>query len=164
MEPEVLFLRYAVPCAFQLVMSHKLTPRGRDELEQAAIEGRKIERARLERTFPKAIIRMARYYAGERDIWNFVGHYFRKIHNTIIAATNQPDDIKDLCMVHEAEVVSLESGLMVVKYSGSLLLPKEYRGERIRRGVKSVFVPQAKIRDRVTIHWKYAVELVDEKE
>jgi hypothetical protein len=159
MEPEVLFLRYAVPCAFQLVMSKKITEDERHELELAAIEGRAVSMEKIDRIFSAAHGRRDRLYGDKLWSPDFVGKYWREDHNEIIARLEQPDSAKDLCMVHKAEVISV-GDLMVVKYVGSELLPESYRGER-RRSVKKVFLPDVRIGDRVTIHWNYAVELLE---
>jgi len=160
---DILFQRYAVPCAFQLVMSRKLSQDQLDDLEQRAAEGNAWSREVLEETFPTAFSRIRTCFP-DQDVWEIdvVRGYFRDKHNPIVKDLDVDDRYRNLCMVHEAEVLEvIDDEWMRVCYEGSELFPEgsKYRGRQERR-VKRMFVPDVVKGEKVTIHWKYAVEKI----
>lgn len=154
---EVFFLRYAFPCAFVLRERGEVDDVVVSELEGAALAGRVLPRAFLERVFKKAFGRMRRVAVELKlDVWDarVVKEYFRGRHNEFIAAgdgyyAQAPSDIRRLCRVEAAVVEGVRDGVLLVRYGG---------GER---AVNGAFVLGAKPGDRVTIHYGYAVEKLE---
>lgn len=152
-EPEVYFLRYAFPCAYVLKTIKKIDEETYQTLEDAAINKKVLPRGDLEKIFENAFKNM-RIVAEElrKDIWDLrvIKAYFLRRHNEIIEknpATGHTS--KNLCKVHKAEIIEIKDDYLLVKY-----------GEGGHRPVLRIFVPKAKVGDRVTIHYGYAVEKI----
>jgi len=161
MKVENYFLRYAYPCTYIKVQRGEITEQEMHELEDIAIHNKPVSRARLERVFTKAFPNID--IIAERlhkDRWDpdLMKDYFMKYHNEFIAAGHgiyaiAPPTFKDICMVHIADVTELKDGILSVRYAKA-------DGTPHKRNVFNVFVPNAKIGDKVTVHYGYAVELV----
>ncbi|HLC65684.1 MAG TPA: hypothetical protein VJI46_06195 [Candidatus Nanoarchaeia archaeon] len=150
MEPEILFLRYAFPCAFILRTRGKISARDYGRLEYAAKHGKKLPQAFLEKSFPKAIEKL-RIVANGQNIWNCgtIRKYFINRHNSMIddnlfSWKNAPSSLKELCKVKKARVMEKKGRVLVAKYGKS---------------ARPVFnLCNAKPGDYVMIHYGYAVE------
>ena len=154
---ERLFLKYAFPCTFVIRQRGQVDDETFAKLERAALEGRKVGRTVLERVYKKAFARLRKVAKGlkEKGYWSerVVREYFLRRHNGMIAGDedyrNAPKVLRELCKVVTAKVLEKGEGFLVVAY-----------GKGKIRTVGSVFVPEAKIGDKVTIHYGYAVEVM----
>lgn len=152
MEPEVYFLRYAFPCSHIICKIRKeINEEEYKKMERAAAENKVLPREFLEKVFFRAFERISKI-ADElgKDKWNkeVIKEYFVNRHNDFVHNSENPETFKDLCRVHKAEIVELTGNELVVKY-----------GKNKKRKVKS-YVKNAKVGDKVVIHYFYAVEKV----
>jgi hypothetical protein len=154
MRNETYFLRYAYPCVFIAKQRGEVDDEIMEKLRIAAVKDAPIDRALIEKSFFRAFRRM-RIVAEEmgRDVWDIevIKDYFITRHNMIIDAgletyAKAPESLKKLCRVSEGKVVAIKKGALVIDLSTE------------RRAVNSDFVPEAKVGDRVTVHYGYAVE------
>ena len=157
MRSEVLFLKYAFPCAFVIRQRGEINEEEFKRLEEAAIHNKVLPREMLERIFFRAFERIKIVAQSmKRDIWDaeVIRAYFVKKHNAIIdegmySYATAPPSLKDLCKVHKATVKDIKDDILIVEY-----------GTGKRRPVMKSLVPNAKKGDKVTIHYGYAIEQV----
>ena len=157
MTPELYFLRYSFPCASTRLQLKKITQEMYDKVEDCAMNGKQLERKVLEETFPEAIERLRRLAKEmHKEYWSIevIRQYFLKGgHNDVInrgegVYATYPETMKEFCRVHIGKVIDKKEQVLKVEYNGK---------ERI---VFRTFVPDAKVGDRVTIHYGFAVEKV----
>lgn len=155
MRVENYFLRYAFPCAFIIKQRGEINKEEYDKLFDIAVNNKLVEREKLEKIFFRAfkyINELAK--EKKRDKWDFevIKEYFLKKHNELIKQgigvyKNAPKTLKDLSKVNEAEIINKKGNILEVKFNNK------------KRFVSNVFVPDAKIGDKVRIHYGFAVEL-----
>lgn len=157
MRVEKYFLRYAFPCAFVIRARNEIDDAAYSELEDAAVKGKLIEKDKLEKIFNRAFAELSRI-AKERgkNKWDpsVIRHYFLNEHNKIIdrregSYKNFPPTLCELSKVLVGEIIEKNNDILSVKIK-----------DKIRR-VLNHFVPEAKEGDKVTVHYGYAVEVVD---
>ena len=157
MEPEVLFLKYAFPCAFVIKQRGEIDNKRFKTLEDAAINNTVLSRNLLEKIFFRAFERIdnvAREMKRSRWDAEVIHEYFIRKHNEIIdkgmySYATAPESLKDLCKVHVATVKRISGKYLVVGY-----------GDERTRPVMSDHVRGIKEGEKVTIHYGYAVEKV----
>jgi len=159
MTPERYFFIYAFPCAYLKLERGDLTKKEYELLEKKFLNKDSPDRRELERVFSPAFVWIKRISERlNKDIWDFnvIYEYWNKEHNEIInngegKYSEYPEVLKDLCRIHEAEIVRKQEdkNILLVKYN------------RKQRAVFSHLVPNAKIGDKVKIHYAYAVEEVE---
>lgn len=156
---EVLFVKYAFPCAFIIRQRGEISQKELDELEAAAINGKVLDRVFLERVFFRAFRRIE-ILAQEmkKDKWDYevIHHYFVSRHNELIengmeAYATAPETMKDLCRVHRAKIMKVKGNYLVVQYGK----------ENKLRPVMGEMISNPKVGELVTIHYGYAVEKVN---
>ncbi len=157
MEPEVLFLKYAFPCAFIIKQRGEIDSKTFKTLEDAAVNNNVLDRSLLEKIFFRAFERIDKVAVEmKRHRWDaeVIREYFVKRHNEIIdngmySYAAAPESLKDLCKVHVATVKRISGKYLVVGY-----------GDERTRPVMGNLVRGVKEGDKVTIHYGYAVEKV----
>ena len=157
MEPEVLFLKYAFPCAFVIKQRGEIDNKTFKTLEDAAINNTVLSHSLLEKIFFRAFERIGNVAKEmKRHRWDaeVIREYFVRRHNEIIdkgmySYAKAPESLKDLCRVHVATVKSVSGNYLVVGY-----------GDERTRPVMSDLVRGIKEGEKVTIHYGYAVEKV----
>jgi hypothetical protein len=156
LSPESYFLRYAFPCTYVIKQRGDITQKTFDILEKAVMKSGKVDRALLESVYKKAFERL-RNLAIEmkKDYWSIdvLKEYFRNKHNSLIMIgdgnyAHAPESLKEMCKVQKAVIVEKKEGFLVVKYNKDKT-----------RVVGSIFLPNARIGDRVLIHHGFAVEM-----
>ncbi|MFH1289998.1 MAG: hypothetical protein ABIH92_01175 [Nanoarchaeota archaeon] len=156
MEPEVYFIKYGYPCAHILcTVRGDVSEEKFKEMEQAAIQGKVMDRAYLEKVFFRAFDRIKKI-AEEmgKDKWDVdvIREYFCVRHNSVLMDSDYPESFKEMCKTYKAEIVSEEEdGEVVVSYVSE-------DGKEKKRKVKKDYFPELKVGDKVWIHWQYAVE------
>ena len=155
MKPEAFFLKFAFPCAFIAKQRGEITEEEHELLQKAAISGDALDRRLLERIFHNAFdkIKIIAEKSG-KDRWDIdvIKDYFYTEHNRFLCAGKYielPGTLRELCKVHEAVVKEKREDVLIVEYKGK------------RRPVMDHLVPEAKVGDKVRIHYGYAVEKVD---
>ena len=163
MRIENFFLRYAYPCAYIIMHRGELSQTELKELEKIAIENREISRERLERIFHRAfafIDEFAEKYNAYRWDPFIIKEYFYSFHNEVIDAgagtyKTAPETLKELSRVEKAKIIDKRDNILFVEYT-------DKKGNKKTRNVFNSFVSNAKIKDTVTIHYGYAIEIVEE--
>lgn len=154
MKVESYFLRYAYPCAFIIRDRKEIDDKTMEIMKKAAIANKPLDKKLLGKVFHRAFKRIS-LLAKEmkKDKWDFevIKRYFRERHNEEIDKgvayyAHAPESLRELSKVVEAEIVDKMSGFFVVQY------------EHKTRTVSSLFVSDANIGDKVTIHYGFAVE------
>jgi hypothetical protein len=151
---EKYFLKYAFPCAFLKLERKEITDKEYKELESKFLEGDSVSRSKLEKIFKPAFIRIKRLAKKmNKDYWNFdvMKEYWLNEHNKLIEENDggyseQTEKFKDLCRIHVAEIIEKDGNKFIVQYSNK------------KRRVYNSILPEADRGDRVTIHFKYAIE------
>jgi hydrogenase maturation factor len=154
MRNETYFLRYAYPCLFVIKQRGEIDDALMEKLRLAAVKDEPVDRFLLEKIFFRAFKRMKNVAKELRkDVWDIevIKDYFIGRHNLMIDAgletyEKAPESLKKLCKVSEGKIVAIKKGALVVDLGNE------------RRPVNSDFVPDAKIGDKVTVHYGYAVE------
>ena len=159
---ENFFLRYAYPCAYIIMQRKEISPEELEELEDIAINNKEISRERLEKVFHRAfdfIDQLAEKNCSYRWDPEVIKEYFHSYHNEVIDKgegiyATAPEMLKELSRVEKAKVTDKKDDVLAVEY-------KDKKGKLKSRCVLNHFVPSVKIRDIVTIHYGYAVEVID---
>jgi hypothetical protein len=153
---ERYFFKYAFPCARVKLKLGSLTQEKYDELERIFLENDFPDKEVLEKTFPPAFRRIGNL-AEKRDkeMWDesVVEEYWTKNHNEIIDDGDgmygeASEEFKDLCKVHEAEIVEKGQNSLIVRYDGK------------ERRVSDFLVKDVSVGDKVRIHFAFAIEIV----
>lgn len=157
MNPQLLFLKYAFPCAFVARQRKEITQEEHDLLEKMACEKIPVDIKLVERVFFRAVERMKKN-ADEKNIphWSesCVRAYFVDNHNELIE-TNQymygkaPLALKELCKV--------QLGKIIEKKNDEYALVQFENGKT--RPIHLQLVPRVKDNDRVYVHYSYACEV-----
>ena len=156
--PERYFLKYAYPCSFVLVDLGKISDEKRKELEEKLLKNKLIDRLELENIFVAAFKRIKQIAKEmKKDYWDLdviKEYFFGEKHNDFIDKQDGmyakfSSTIRDLCKVHKAVITEKRENILTVKYSG------------VARNVFATLVPDAKVGDKVTVHWAFAIEKVD---
>lgn len=157
MKVENFFLRYAYPCAYIILQRGEISDNELKALGKIAIRNNEISKERLEKVFHRAfefIDELAKKRG--KDIWDFeiIKEYFYSYHNEVIdkgvgVYGNAPETLKELSKIEKAIVKDKKDDVLIVEYAGKI------------RNVLNHFVTDAKIGDTVTIHYGYAIEIVD---
>ena len=155
MEPEIYFLKYAYPCSHILCAVRKeITKKEFNEMENAAINNIKLEREFLEKVYWRAferINKLTKEMGKEKWDIEVIKEYFLIRHNDILDNSDYPESFKEMCKVFTGEVIrKTNDGEIIVKYKNN------------ERKVKTNYLPEIKIGDKVTIHWQYAIEKIEE--
>lgn len=154
MEPEVYFLRYAFPCSHILrTLRKEIGEEDYEKMKLATVNEVVLPRDYLERVFHRAFERMGKIaHELGKDRWDrdVIEEYFVKRHNAFVDASENPEQFKDQCRVHIAEIKEITGGEMVVAYGSG-------KSRKVRRD----YVPGVSVGDKVTIHYSYAVEKVE---
>jgi len=156
MDSNLLFLKYAFPCAFVAHQRKEITQEEHDRLEKMACEEIPIDNALVVRVFHRAVERMNKN-ADEKNIprgsIEAVRAYFVTNHNELID-TNQymygraPAALKELCKV--------QPGKIIEKKSEEYALVQFENGKT--RPVHLELISHPKINDWVNVHYSYACE------
>jgi hydrogenase maturation factor len=153
MKPEEYFFKYAFPCAWVKLERKELSRNKYNELKRRFLKNMPPNRKELEEIFYKAFF-WIRQLAKDmnKSKWNLevLQRYWRKEHNRIVEEEDIgiPKSLKDLCKIHEAEVIEKKRNKLIVKYNNS------------KRVVFNSIVPDASVGNIVTIHYAYAIELI----
>jgi hypothetical protein len=159
--PEILFIKYAFPCAFILHERGEISPDDLSRLEDSALKEKILPRPFLEKIFHRAFKRIGKL-AREmgKDPWDItvIRAYFVTRHNEIIsegmeAYANAPPSLRELCKVHESTIQSIHGDSVVVQYNGKKIRP-----------VSAAMIPNPRVGEKVTIHYGYAVERITGKD
>jgi len=153
---EEYFFKYAFPCATVKVKLGSLRKEDYDRLKETFLAGECPDKANLEKVFPPAFRRLGRLAEKmKKEVWDLevLKEYWEKNHNEVIDEGegmygSASSGFKELCKVHEAEVMEKHEDALVVRY-----------GDRLR-AVSNFLVPKADVGDKVRIHFAYAVEKV----
>lgn len=154
MEPEVLFIKYALPCSQIIKQWNEISNEEFSQLEEAAINNKVLPKEFLEKVFFRAFERI-KIVAKElnKDVWHpdVIRAYFIDKHNSIIDQGQgnyalAPQTLKNLCKVQKARVLEIKGDCLIVGYGNQ------------KRVVLNHLVPRAKVNDIVTIHYGYAIE------
>jgi len=153
---EEYFLKYAFPCAQVKVRLGSLRKEDYDKLKETFLAGGCPDRENLEKIFPPAFRRLNKLAEKmKKEVWDFevLKEYWEKNHNEVIDEGEgmygtASEGFKELCKVHEAEVVEKHKDVLIVKYCGK------------QRAVSNFLVPDADVGDKVRIHFAYAIEKV----
>ncbi|OGJ21355.1 hypothetical protein A3K73_01270 [Candidatus Pacearchaeota archaeon RBG_13_36_9] len=155
-EVEEYFFKYAFPCAQVKVKLGSLRKEEYDRLKEIFLQNSCPDKETLEAIFQAAFRRLGKL-AGEmkKDVWDsdVLKEYWEKNHNEVIDEGegmygSTSSGFKELCKIHEAEVVEKHKDAIVVRYCNKL------------RAVSNFLVPDADVGDKVRIHFAYAVEKV----
>ena len=157
-ESEEVFFKYAFPCTEDLFNIGAINREDYERMQNYKKKGETPKREELERVYKNAIRRMEEYFG--INFWNVekIREYFLKQHNKFIDAgdgeyKNAPHTIKDLCKVKIGKVIKKR------KVGGSLIYIVKVGKEEI--GVIGNYLPNAEIGDKISFHWKIAVEKIE---
>lgn len=159
--PEDVFFKYAADCAYDL-FSLKLI--SEDDYKNVLLHRKKgttPSRDYLQRIFPNAVMRIervAKLLNGE--VWDsyVIRKYFLEEHNKVIdnreglyeKATPQ---VRELCKVRIGTII--EKGV-----KGGVISYKVNYGDMIEN-VIGKYLPDANIGDKISTHWRFAVEKIN---
>tara|TARA_Y100000310_G_scaffold343478_1_gene451309 strand:+ start:2352 stop:2828 length:477 start_codon:yes stop_codon:yes gene_type:complete len=158
MNPEVYFLKYAFPCSFILRQRNEISQQQYDQLEKSAINNITLPKELLEKTFHRAFERIEKLASkNNKDKWDLdiIKQYFLQHHNELIndgmyTYAEAPETLKELCKVKKAKVTEIKDDILIVEI------------ENKPRPVMNSLTPNAKIGDLITIHYGYAVEVLNQ--
>lgn len=151
---EKYFFSYAFPCAQSKLYSGSLSEEDYRFLNKLFLQRKAPDRETFERIFPAAFFRLGKLAKKmNKNKWDLavLKEYWRNNHNEIVEHGDgmyvwETEEQKDLCKVHEAEIIKKEGEWLIVRYKGK------------QRKVSGFLVPNAEIGDIVTIHYFHAVE------
>lgn len=155
--PEAVFFRYSADCAYQLFSLNRITRQQYVMIMNFREKGEVPDRTFLEAVYPVAIERIKRLAKSlGKNYWDVevIRKYFLEEHNKVIDRgegyyADAPLSLRELCKVR----------IGTVKAKGN----RSYRvdfGDR-EEDVVGKYVPNASIGDRISTHWKVAVEIVE---
>jgi len=157
--PEEVFFKYAYPCSSTLLQLGTINEAQFDLLNHYFEKNKTPDRDLLEICFPVAIKRLKRF-ASNSDYWNVdnIREYFFVHHNQVIdnkegfyADVRCNDQVRELCKVQFCDIQRKETVAGNVVYH-----VEELGGEQFK--VSGKYLPDAKIGDRVSVHWRFAIE------
>ena len=147
MKAEVFFLKYAFPCSFIIKERRQIDEKTFHLLRDAALNNKAPDKPLLEMKKDKWDLAVLREY--------FLKRHNRIIDNGMFAYKNAPESQKRLCKIHIAEIAEDKGDCFIVQYREN-----NRKNKKSTRVVLKELVPDAKIGDRVTIHYGYAVEKI----
>lgn len=151
---ERYFFKYAFPCAQTKVKLGSLRKEEYNELKELFLQNNCPDKETLERNFKPAFARIKRLAERmNKNMWDFsvIKEYWTKEHNEVIDKGEgmygeASESFKELCKIHEAEVIGKQEDKLIVKYINK------------KRVVSNFLVQDSKIGDKVRIHFAYAIE------
>ena len=158
--PEEVFFRYAYPCTSDLLALDMITQEKFKEITDLFKQGETPDRGFLEEAYPNAVKRIKRI-AQElgKPYWTeeVIRHYFINHHNKVIDGGEGPygkpyytPKLKELCKVHIGQIKEkrIKNGTTIyhVNYNNS------------QTTIIGNLVPDADIGDKVSIHFRFAIE------
>jgi hydrogenase maturation factor len=155
---ENFFLRYAYPCAYIIMQRGELTIKQLQELEDIAIKNKPITKEKLEKIFHRAffyINKLAKKRNKTRWDPEIIKEYFYSYHNEVIekgegSYATATEMLKELSKVDKAIIKEKKDDILTVEFNNKV------------RNVLDHFIPEAKVGDKVTIHYGYAIEILAE--
>ena len=159
MKPEILFMKYSVPCAQGLVDLGRITQKEYENLQEKTRKEIALPKEELERIFVAAFRRIKDLAKKmKKDYWDIevIKNYFSEgMHNMYIddgegAYGKVDESFKERCKVKIAMIKSIR------KISGKTFLNVEY--DDGKRTVFSDYIKNPKVGDKGTIHHFYACE------
>lgn len=158
-EETYYFFSYAYPCSETLRDLGKLSDKDQKKLEKDFLKGIAPSREVLEKSFPVAFQRLEKLgIEMGKSKWDMsvLQKYWREEHNRVIdreegTYSKASPVLKDLCKVHIAKIIEIKN---------KELLKVKYRENQIRF-VFNHLVPKVKLGDHVTIHYGYAIEIMN---
>ena len=155
--PETVFFKYAYPCSDELLRLKTISPAQKDLLDYFFDQKKAPKRDLLEVCFPKAIERLKRFADGD-DYWTVenIRSYFLVYHNKVIdnregSYATCSRQIRDLCKVRCGEIHGIEN------INGNIVYVVRYNQFKETR-VSGRYLPDAKVNDRISVHWRLAIE------
>ena len=132
------------------------------KLEEIAIKNKDISKERLEKIFHRAfsfIDELAKKKNKSRWDPELIKEYFYSYHNEVIdkregVYATAPEMLKELSMVEKAKIIDKKRDVLIAEY-------KDKKNVIKKRNVFNHFVPDAKLGDIVTIHYGYAIEIIE---
>jgi len=154
---EKYFFKYAFPCAQVKIRRGTLTVEEYNNLRKLFLENNPPDKETLEKIFPPAFKRIKKLADKmNKEVWDpeVIKEYWTKEHNRLIdnkdgMYAEASETLKDLCKIHEAEVIEKKANKLLVKYDDK------------KRAVFNFLIPDINIRDKVTIHYAHAIEKVN---
>ena len=153
---EGYFFRFAFPCAQVKVRKGTLTVEEYNKLKEQFLNNNPPNKEELEKTFPPAFTRIKRLASRmQKDFWDLevIKEYWEKEHNILINTNDgmyseASETLKELCKIHEAEVIEINPNYLKVKYSDKT------------RNVLNPHLLNINLGDKIRIHYAWAVEKV----
>ncbi len=154
MKPELLFFKYAFPCAQVLLDQKKINKETYQELKEMFEQNQTPNKEFLENTF-KAGFRRLKTIADQmnRSPWDndVIEKYFLEDHNKFIDNgegdyATAPESFKKICKVYKVKVIDVQGNILSVS---SEITP------RILHNLEDV-----RVGDIVTIHLGFAVQVI----
>lgn len=156
---EEYFFKYAFPCMMVIVKRGGMAPEKFREILNNYKKGFVPDKKELEGIFEAAFRRLdilgREMNKNKWDIDVIEKYWKEQEHNRFIEEkeggySETSEDFNELCKIHKAEITDILGDMYRVRYDGGKT-----------RNVFNMFVPEAKIGDKVTIHFFYAVEKIE---
>lgn len=156
--PEEVFFRYASDCIESRVKRGKIGEDVQRKLQQCLTQGICPNKDLLEAAFSDGL-KLLKEYSEQHSLnyWSVaaIRDYFIKGHNVFIeqgkgAYVSYPPELKELCKVHVGKIIEKE------KKENNTFYVIAYNGRNIK--IIGNRVPDAKIGDKVSVHYRMAVE------
>ncbi len=162
--PEDVFFKYAADCAYDLFSLKLISEEDYKNVLLHRNNGTSPSRDYLQRIFPNAVRRIGRLANSlGREIWDVytVRKYFLEEHNNVIDRREDlyqkaAPQIRSLCKVRIGTIVEKElvGGVMGYKV--------DYGG--MTENVVGKYLPNENVGDKISTHWRFAVENVNNYE
>ncbi len=155
--PELIVLKFALPCLAMRILEGTLTRGQYNSYEQHCLSGKLVSRKELEKLLPdehrrrSALAKKLNKPPQDREVVESYWSDSRVGHNSVIDSgedmyKDNPENLKEFCKVHEATVVSLE---------GNQRFKVSYND--VSREVIGILTPNVKPGDKVLIHRNFAI-------
>ncbi|MEK9166005.1 MAG: HypC/HybG/HupF family hydrogenase formation chaperone [Patescibacteria group bacterium] len=153
-QAQLLFLKYAFPCAGITLARGHICQKEYDKLERAVKKNQLIDWQTLQKIFAPAFRRIKKMSClTGQNIFDAqtIRDYYLKYHNKFIDENEgsykyAPPALKQLCRVERAKIIDVQSDCYIVKIGQKL------------RPVSKMICLNAKVGDWVSVHYGYAVE------
>ncbi|MBW2987727.1 hypothetical protein KY336_04205, partial [Candidatus Woesearchaeota archaeon] len=152
LKPEVYFLRYAYPCAKDL-LGKSLKQEDIDKMRNSVLENSPLPREYLEGIFKNAIKGMKKINAS--DYWSIetIRAYFWIEHEKNLQHLEKMPMLKERCLVKRGKInEQLKHGFYKVQFTDGKT-----------RNITLELLPEARLGDDVLVHRAHAVEKVYDK-
>lgn len=155
--PKKRFLRFAFPCTYLLDMQKRITKEVLNKLEQILLTNQEPNEEILKTTFKTAYEQLQKINPTNPFAEEAIEIYFLKIHNSFVDTRETvPPIFKEYCKIQEGTVEELLKGEKTkVKYQ------EITTGKETTREVSRIWIPELKLKDKVRIHYFYAVEKIE---